>query len=169
MWHFRLRKTQLVLEYISRARDKFSAILWIDAAAETNIKRSFDSCANRICLEYRSFQDHVKDLESRFVVERWLRTPIYRDWLLVVDSMDDLNQNKDLCTLCRGLVLGAICITSTNDPSNFETHGFNPIALARLDLVASQSVLLWRALDTDQDPGEDGKSCSSMSLNELDS
>jgi hypothetical protein len=152
-------KTQLVLEYISQAQGNYSAILWINAASA---EKSFASCANHICSEYPSFRDHQKHFEQRFVVLNWLRTPIYRHWLLVVDSMDDLIQSKGLLEDVRGLDLGAICVTSTH-PGASRAVGVSLIELGRLDPVASQSLLLWRALDTDQDPGKDGKSYSPVS------
>jgi hypothetical protein len=143
-------KTQLVLEYISQERDHYSAILWIDAVSEVSIERSFDDCKDSICLEYVSFQDRVSH-KSRSVVRKWLQTPIHSGWLLVVDGMDDLN--KDLREFCAGLCLGAICVTSTNRGARDVFH-FEQIMLETLDLVASQSLLLWRAYGADQDHGK---------------
>lgn len=150
-------KTQLALEYILQAQGNYSAVLWINATSEMSVEQSFASCANRICLEYPSFQDHAKHFEPRFVVGNWLQTPTHRHWLLVIDSMDDLIRNRPLLDFIRVLDLGAICITSTH-PGVSRALGVSSVELGRLDWAASQSLLLWRALDTDQALGEDGKS-----------
>jgi hypothetical protein len=149
-------KTQLVLEYISRVQGNFSAILWIDAASEMSVEQSFASCANRICLEIPSLRGNAEHPTPRFVVLNWLRTTIHHRWLLVVDSMDDLIKNKYLVELLRGLSRGAVCVTSTH-PGTSKALGFKPILIERLDPAASQSLILWRALDIDRDPGEEGK------------
>lgn len=156
-------KTQLALEYILQAQGNYSAVVWINATSKISVEQSFASCANRICVKYPSFQDYTKNYEPRFVVSNWLQTPIHRHWLLVIDSMDDLIQNKPLLDFVRELDLGAICITSTHRGVS-RALGMSLIELGRLDLAASQSLLLWRALDTDQDLGEDGKSFPSLSL-----
>lgn len=156
-------KMQLALEYITQAQGNYSAVLWINATFEMSVEESFTSCANHICVEYPPFQDHAKRFEPCFVVGNWLRTPIYRHWLLVIDSMDDLIRSKPLLEFVRGLDLGAICITSTH-PGASRALGVGLIELGRLDWAASQSLLLWRAFDTDQDLGEDGKSFPSLTL-----
>lgn len=149
-------KTQLALEYLSRARGGYSAILWISAGSEMSINQSFASRASHICLQYPSFRDQTKHLETRDAVGNWLREPIHRDWLLVIDSIDDLVRNKHLLEYVRGLDLGAICVTSTYP---VVSHALNAslIELGPLDSAASQSLLLWRAFGTDE-PTEDGKS-----------
>jgi hypothetical protein len=149
-------KTQLVREYIFRRQREFSAILWIDAASEMSLEQSFASCANRICLEIPSFQGNAL---PRFVVLNWLRITIHHRWLLVVDSMDNLIKNKCLVDSLGEIRRGAVCVTSTH-PGTSKALGYEPIPIEGLDPAASQSLILWRALGNDRDPGEEGKSYS---------
>ncbi|RDW73317.1 hypothetical protein BP6252_07224 [Coleophoma cylindrospora] len=142
-------KTQLALQYIEQERAKFSAILWVDASSDTATDESFGSIASRICQE---FPPSEKKGTARFLVLEWLKTTRFSNWLFVVDSMDDMIRNKHLVDQLRLLRSGTICITSSQERTP-EALGITPILMDRLDPAASQSLLLWKALDTENDPG----------------
>jgi hypothetical protein len=146
-------KSQLVLEYIAQRRECFSAILWINASS---IEQSFAFCAIRINQEFPQFKDPAKHDGPRSVVLDWLQATRHPNWLLVIDGVDDLIRDKNLLESVRDLGRGAVCVTSTH-PSTEQTIKAKLIPIQHLDSAASQSLLLWRAFGTDQDPGEDGK------------
>jgi hypothetical protein len=149
-------KTQLVLEYFERERENLSAILWINAASETSIQQSLGSCATRICQEIPEFRGREKDTSPLFLVLNWLQTTPHRNWLVVIDSVDNLFLIKPLLDSLRELPTGAICLASTHLGAA-RLARTEKILVERLDQTASQSLILWRALDAEQNPGKEGK------------
>lgn len=149
-------KTQLVREYISRQGEDFSSVLWINAASEMSVEQSLGACANRICHEFPELQDCERHISPRTFVLDWLRTTPYQNWLVVIDSVDNLLLSKPLLESMNGLRLGALCLTSTH-PGAAKLARAKQILIERLDPAASQSLIIWRALDTEQDPGEEGE------------
>jgi hypothetical protein len=149
-------KTQLVHEYILREGENFSAILWLNADSEMGAEQSFGACASRICHEIPEFRDREKHMSPRDLVLDWLRMTPHRNWLVVVDGADDLILNRRLLVSLNRLHHGAICVTSTH-PGTAKAVHFKQIPVERLDPAASQSLILWRALDSEQNPGDEGK------------
>lgn len=154
-------KTQLVREYMSRHGENFSAVLWINAASEMSVEQSLGVCANRICHEFPELRDRERHIQPRMLVLDWLRTTSHRNWLVVIDNVDNLFLSKPFLESINGLRLGALCVTSTH-PGAARLARAKQILIERLDPAASQSLILWRALDTEQDPGEDGKFSRSL-------
>ena len=150
-------KTQLVREYISREGDNFSAVLWINAASEMSAEESFGACANRICHEVPELRDRKRHTPPRILVLDWLRTTTsHRNWLVVVDGVDNLILSKPLLESIGGLRLEALCLTSTH-PGVKRLARAKQILVERLDPAASQSLIPWRALGAEEEPGEDGR------------
>ncbi|KAH7191296.1 hypothetical protein DER44DRAFT_752968 [Fusarium oxysporum] len=149
-------KTQLVHEYILREREKFSAILWLNADSEMGAEQSFGACASRICHEIPEFRDREEHISSRDIVFDWLRMTPHRNWLVVVDGADDLILNRRFFESLNRLHHGAICVTSTHPGAARAVH-VKQISVERLDPAASQSLILWRALGSEQNPGNEGK------------
>lgn len=136
-------KTQTALELIEREKDNFSAILWIDASSVMSVEDSFASCASGIC---REFSPSDARTSARSLVLHWMRSTRYKNWLLVVDSLDDLVANRELFTQINDLPCGRLCFTSTNEGLARQAR-VEPLVLPKLDLLSSQSLLLWHAME----------------------
>ncbi|KAM5386461.1 hypothetical protein ACJZ2D_000424 [Fusarium nematophilum] len=136
-------KTQVALEYVEREKTGFSAILWIDASSEMCVEDSLASCAAHIC---KHFPTSNKQIPSRWIVLEWLRSTRYRNWLLVVDSVDDLVPNKSIIEQLGRISHGSLCFTSTHS-GIARAARVQPISIEQLDLSASQSLILWRVFD----------------------
>src|SRR5204863_7229279 len=74
-------------------------------------------------------------------------------------------KNKHVDDSLGAIRRGAVCVTSTH-PGTSRALGYEPIPIEGLDPAASESLILWRALGKDGDPGEEGKlySCPRISL-----
>ncbi|KAF4964330.1 hypothetical protein FSARC_7736 [Fusarium sarcochroum] len=147
-------KTQLAREYIARRGDRFSAVLWIDAGSEESIEQSMSSCASRICEEIPGFRPRKQSTPPYQLVFEWLRTTFEKSWLVVVDNANDLIPSKRLLGPLREMKHGALCDTSTHQ-STARALQFKEILIERLDLSASQSLILWKAYESDQDQAKE--------------
>lgn len=106
-------KTQLTLRYIEQHQQLYTAILWIDASTIEHTNQSFAMAADVISsnwprdlpLTYSGSSDWRK------VIGR-LRSTCHTRWLLVIDSVDDLDQDnfRQYIPDCR---YGSIIVTST--------------------------------------------------------
>jgi hypothetical protein len=137
-------KTQTALEYVERYSSSHSAILWIDASSDTSIENSFVACARHIS---RHFRPSEVGVPSRLLVLEWLRSTKFNEWLVVVDGLDDLIRNKAMIQELRAFRNGgAFCFTTTH-LAFAKAVGVTPLAVDALGAAASESLLLWRALD----------------------
>ncbi|KAI1411906.1 P-loop containing nucleoside triphosphate hydrolase protein [Hypoxylon sp. FL1857] len=141
-------KTQLALQYIKKQKQLYKAVMWINAFTSEQITESF---TDAFCLISKSWP--AKDLPNpytgenklAFVLSR-LRSTLYRNWLLVIDSADDLD-NHNLVQLIPDSSHGSIIVTSTRrDASDvLEQHGFSSIEIDKLDDHSGKELLLGRA------------------------
>jgi tetratricopeptide (TPR) repeat protein len=83
-------KTQTVLEYAYRHRQRYDAVFWVRAELQEELIAGFGEIAQALQLPERDAQDQRVMVEA---VKRSLKT--LRNWLLILDNADDL-------TLARG-------------------------------------------------------------------
>ncbi|KAF2999524.1 hypothetical protein E8E14_003256 [Neopestalotiopsis sp. 37M] len=141
-------KTQLAREYVSREQDKLSAIVWINAASSQTVDQSFAQCAERILLRSQHMAQNLSRVSNQTLVLEWLRKSKLRNWLIVIDGVDNLIAARNLVQSLDHLLSrhGAICITSTN-PKTTRTFGLAQISVEHLDMSSARSLILWRALE----------------------
>lgn len=161
-------KTQLSREYISRESEKHSAIIWIDAATNQTVDQSFAQCAERILLRSHHIPQNAFRVSSQSLVLEWLKRLVSRNWLIIIDGMDNPMVAKSLLQSLNDLLSGhgTICITSTN-PAIAKEYGLEQILVAHLDIGSARSLLLWRALKNTTSHDETSKyllTCSQQSL-----
>lgn len=152
-------KTQLAREYISRERDNFSAMIWINATSRQTIDQAFSQCADRIRLRFPHLFRDINQISPQSLVLEWLRKAGSRNWLVVIDGMDDILTSRSLfqCFDDLSTEVGAICITSTS-PNTAKACRFHQISVEHLDIGAAYSLIIWRALGTLGSQNEIGKS-----------
>lgn len=148
-------KTQLALEFVTREANKFSAILWIDAGSQSSVDESMRSCAIRMRQAIPEFRQHEGSSSPLSLVLEWLRTTPEKNWLVIIDRVDDFIANKKLLESLKAIQHGAICATSTHK-AVAKFVGVKQILVERLDLIASQALILWRAFESDQDQSQEG-------------
>ncbi|KXJ85417.1 P-loop containing nucleoside triphosphate hydrolase protein, partial [Microdochium bolleyi] len=87
-------KTQLAATYISRYRDEYSAIFWLNVKDEASIQQSFARTASQILEQHAAVgslkglnlqQGHDKLVQA---VKAWLSLPGNTRWLIVYDNYD---------------------------------------------------------------------------------
>lgn len=142
-------KTQLTLRYIKQSREQYKAIFWINAYTGEQIAQSFSDAARMI---ERSWP--AKDLpntysgedKTKLVLHR-LRSTLHRNWLLVIDSADDLDQIGVPELIPDGCHHGSILISSTKKDAAeiFQCHGFLSINIDSLDEESCKNLLLHKA------------------------
>ncbi|KAI1390713.1 uncharacterized protein F4822DRAFT_161955 [Hypoxylon trugodes] len=163
-------KTQLSLQYIRKKKRLYKAILWINAFTPEQIKQSFTDAFNLISKSWPSkdlpnpyFGENKRD----FVLAK-LRSTLYRNWLLVIDSADDLTVH-DLVQLIPHSSHGSIILTSTRKDASdiLEPHGFSSIQLDGLDNLSGKELLLDRAGMSDFTQGAEEAMAIVKELNSL--
>lgn len=79
-------KTQTVVEYAYRHREKYDAVLWVRADSVTALTSSMIELAQVLELPERNEQDQEMIVQA---VLRWLR--LHSTWLLIYDNIEDLS------------------------------------------------------------------------------
>jgi hypothetical protein len=151
-------KTQLALEYATRAREHFYGQLWINEESSMSIEQSFMACVGKIWSNYPSFRELANRLEPLDVVRAWLQNPAHHPWLMIIDGLDDLVCGGRLIRSCMGLAGGAICVTSThqNISPALKVESRAILKLGPLSPVDSRSLFLSRAQNIDRNTNEKG-------------
>lgn len=148
-------KTQLALELVTKEQSNFSAILWIDAGSPSSVDESMRSCASRVRQTIPEFQHHEANPPPQSFVLAWLRATPDKNWLVIIDGADDFIVNKKLLESFKAIPHGAICVTSTHK-AVAKFVGAKQVLVERLDLNASQALILWRAFESDQNQSQEG-------------
>ncbi|KAF5558268.1 calcium-independent phospholipase A2 [Fusarium napiforme] len=148
-------KTQLAREYVAQRRENYSAILWIDASSEESIEESFSDCSSRICQHNPEYRVGRESTPPRQLVLEWLRTTPDKNWLTVIDNVNGPIPNKRLLGPFMDMSHGSLCVISTNQVTT-RPLGFKQTLVEHLDTQASQSLLLWRAYESDITYESDG-------------
>jgi len=84
-------KTQIALEYAYRHRPEYNAIFWISATTQQTLHADLVAIAQYLDLPEKSKQDYTQVI---LAVKKWLAT--HRDWLLILDNVDDLAFVRDI-------------------------------------------------------------------------
>ena len=136
-------KTRLALEYLKAYQEDYSAILWINAATYDSAEESFAQAA-KVLTSRRSFHAATPSVGARAnmrLVHQWLASDKNIDWLMVIDSLDDLESVK-----CRDFVPecshGSIVVTSTlsHTKNVFQSQG---LELGGLEIFDGCQMLLY--------------------------
>ena len=107
-------KTRLALQYLKNHQKDYSAMLWINAATYDSAEESFAQAADilKLRLSFHLDAPPVGVRANIRLVHQWLASNKNTDWLMVVDSLDDLESFdcRDLLPQCSH---GSVIITST--------------------------------------------------------
>ena len=136
-------KTRIAIEYLNKHQEDYSAILWINAATYDSVEESFAQAAN-ILKSRLSFHPDAPSVGARAnirLVHQWLASSKNTDWLMVVDSLDDLESFdcRDLVPQCNH---GRILVTSKLSQSMdvFKSQG---LELGGLEISDACQMLLY--------------------------
>ena len=103
-----LGKTRLAAEYAHTFAYEHSAILFLSASTSEDLKNSVAELTGALRLP----QAGSADRESRYQAAlQWLDDPIHRDWLLLIDNVDDEAAFLEVEALLRRLHRGRVILT----------------------------------------------------------
>ena len=149
-------KTRIALEYVERYQNDYSAIFWINASTYESAEDSFTQAAT--VLRYRLVLPPHSPSRGTSVnmrlVQQWLASSKNKDWLLVLDSLDDLDSFdcRDLVPQCNH---GNIIVTSTLSHLLGVFLEFQGLEISGLDLVHGCEMLLSGVgIETSSDKGK---------------
>ena len=114
--------------------------------AET-IDQSFARCRQQIMIREGA------PISDRSYVMNWLRHPRNRNWLMVLDSMDDLDQDQNLPRYCRDLSFGSFIVTSTLS-GMAKACDLQSIVICGMEIQAAKELLLLRAFGCPKNDAE---------------
>jgi len=97
-------KTQTAVEYAYRSRGDYQAVLWASAATRETLISDFVALATLLQLPERDLADQGVVVAA---VKRWLASN--KDWLLILDNVDDLELAADFLPLASS---GHILLTT---------------------------------------------------------
>ena len=153
-------KTQIVLRYIYQYQHHYSAIIWNNASTKEHARQSFADAADIISSNW------PRDLPLAYLgpddlqrVTSRLRSTFHPNWLLVIDSVDDLEQDEfdKYIPFCHH---GSILITSTQfrTPKGVKVQR---LEVDGLDNESSRRLLLAKAerCDISKDGGRHPVKC----------
>ena len=133
-------KTRIALEYLKKRQKDYSAVLWINAATQESAEESFAQAATLLGFASQASLPAAGAKANMRLVQQWLASSKNKDWLMVLDSLDDLDGLD-----CRGLVPqcshGNIIVTSTLS-STMDALGFQGLEISGLDLDDGCEMLL---------------------------
>lgn len=155
-------KTQLALRFIELNREMYEAVIWINAATPEQMTESFSAAALAIEQYWPStnlfsspFSSHAGD-DMTVLVRARLRYTLHKDWLLVIDSADNVD-NINFLEFIPDCKHGSIIVTSTRKDASdsLAQHRFTGIEVGSLDDDSAGSLLLRKAgcMHEDADPG----------------
>ncbi|KAI2466720.1 hypothetical protein F4781DRAFT_404907 [Annulohypoxylon bovei var. microspora] len=151
-------KTQLALHYAKMNKQQYKAIIWINAFTSEQITQSFTEAFHLISKSWpaKDVPNPYQGKNERDFVLARLRSTLHRNWLLVIDSADDL-ENKNLVRLVPESTHGSIIVTSTRRGASdiLEHHDFLGIEIDKLDDSSGKRLLLDRTGISDTSQGFD--------------
>lgn len=136
-------KTQLALRYLYEQQSLYSSILWLNAASSETLAQSFASAAGVIKTKRPSLarRQTIDLLEDKYLFSQLLKSPESRDWLLIVDSFDDLDLPDDFIRNILDKTKAAAIVTSQNAKAA-EAFGLTTLDVDKLDLDSACRLLL---------------------------
>jgi hypothetical protein len=149
-------KTQTAVEYAHRYRDKYQAVLWLDAVSPLILKTGCGELARSLRLPHPE-----NDLDQAVTaLKQWLAA--HPGWLLIFDNADDPD---GLEPFLPDAGHGQILVTSR--AQDFQKLGIlNPVSLARWP-VADATVFLLRRCGR-EDAGADERDAAAQLARALD-
>ena len=137
-------KTQTAVEYAYRYRDKYQAVLWLDAESPLALKAGCGELARRMQLPHPE-----NDLDQAVLaLKQWLATQ--PGWLLILDNADDPDALKPFLPDAEH---GHILVTSR--AQDFQDLGIiNPVQLEQWPVEDATAFLLKRCGREDADAEE---------------
>jgi len=128
-------KTQTAIEYASRHRGEYKAVLWAVAESRETLISGFTAIASVLDLPVKNIQDQTLVVST---VKRWLE--LNTDWLLILDNADEPRLLEDFLPSAPK---GHIILTSRAQV--FDSVGiFNPIELEEMSPEDAKKFLLMR-------------------------
>jgi tetratricopeptide (TPR) repeat protein len=149
-------KTQTAVEYAHRYRDKYKAVLWLNADSTPDLKAGYGELARQLQLPHEE-----TDLDqSVHALLQWLATQV--GWLLVFDNADDPALLKSFIPTTEH---GHILLTSR--ANDFQDLGIiKPVELRELPVEDATSFLLSRCHR--QEAGAEERDAAERLAGELD-
>ena len=141
-------KSRLALRYIELYKKEFSTLLWIDASTFDAANDSFSQAATEISRLLRGPSPHAETRRDINLVKNWLAKGTKKSWLLVIDSVDNLDE-IDCCQFIPSSNHGRIIITSTQSRTAAALN-FKGVEVASIDEEAGCEMLLSK-IDVDHD------------------
>lgn len=89
-------KTQAAIEYAYRHAQEYTAIFWLYAETTEHLRADLIALADLLELPERQEQDQSRIVRA---VQRWLST--HRDWLLIIDNVQEIEAVKELLPATR--------------------------------------------------------------------
>lgn len=137
-----LGKTRITLEYLKKYQMEYSAVLWINAATYESVEESFAQAATLLRSRH-ALQASLPSSGAKAnmrLVQQWLASSKNKGWLMVLDSLDDLDSFdcRDLVPQCSH---GTIVVTSTLSYT-MDILGFQGLEISGLDLDHGCEMLL---------------------------
>lgn len=143
-------KTQLVLQYVEKYRQSYTTILWINASSVEHTKQSFAQAAGLISSGWPPDTPvPLAGSEDWQKVTARLRCTVHRRWLLVIDSIDDLDQD-DFKRYIPSCNFGSIIITSTYSQAPY-VFRLSSVEVGSLGLRSASELLFARASTSNGD------------------
>lgn len=134
-------KSRLVLQYIDMYEARYSTILWVNAATLETAVGSFCQAALQLKARGSLLSAPSGGHKDIALVHRWLSQPQNKNtWLLVIDSIDDL-ESFDCRRLVPSCNHGNIIVTSTNSQTSTNL-GFQNLRLGSIDEIAGNDMRL---------------------------
>ncbi|KAK0706183.1 P-loop containing nucleoside triphosphate hydrolase protein [Lasiosphaeria miniovina] len=139
-------KTQLALKFVQVFGNRYSAIIWINASSSPQLSQSLTEAADFIKASLWPSKDHPNTYygkETAKIVTPRLRSTVHNRWLLVIDSVDDI-ESTDFRNLIPECKHGSTIITSTRRTAAelFEAVGFSSRDIDSLDDLSATQLLL---------------------------
>lgn len=113
-------KTQLALRHIKEEGRRYSAVIWVNASTAEYAAHDFQEAAAEISKSWPRDMPvpQSPELDALSRVKARLRSTAHRNWLLVIDSAEDGDQN-DLARYLPECSHGSVLVTSTK-PRSFK-------------------------------------------------
>jgi tetratricopeptide (TPR) repeat protein len=151
-------KTRVAVEYAEKHKDKYSAILFVEADTMANLYTNFASLCGARILELPEKESSNQEEQIASVL-RWLRN--YAGWLLIIDNVDTPELCVEVQKLIQPLDLGHILITT-----RLATPGdtFKPLPLDVISEDAAVELLLVRTEDRRTVTHSDGRDARALAI-----
>lgn len=140
-------KTQLARQYIELNGSSFSSVIWINASTNELMRETFTEALDMISAYWPQDLPNASTStdSSRRVVTR-LRSTLHKDWLYVIDSLDDLD-GVDCTKLVPACLHGSIIITTTKSQAT-EVLQLTGLEVDRMSIEDARQLLLARFTST---------------------